>query len=208
MEPSRPEEPRVEVIDTGAPPSAFERWARSLLERRGAKAVSVVGVVLLVLGLWVAFSPDDEQAAAEADTDEPPAALSSTGLRPGPARGREAESSAWKVSPDVAVRRGPEGYSVTFFAVNRGSEPQDPSTFEVSASFVDRPALSYSAECAAVELTRHGYKPLQGSVKPGQGVFVRCTDTTRYRGAPARIDAKTVVVRTTGCHESGRQPGV
>jgi len=66
----------------------------------------------------------------------------------------------------------------------------------------------YEASCAGVELTRHGYRPVKGLVAPGERVFVRCTDTTRYGGEVAWIDPKSVIVRSEPCEHSGGGPDV
>ncbi len=206
MEPNRPDEPAIEVMDTGREHSAFEQWAGSLLRRPAVRLVSLVGVALLVLGLWVAFSPDDEQAVAEGETGAAQAPSGPVGVVP--PLGRHGQTSDWKVSRQVKVRSGPEGTDVVFSVVNRGTTPQDARVIHVMASFADHPALTYTSRCAGVELTGQGYTPLRGKVSPGDRVFMRCTDTTPYRGTPVRIDAKSVVVRTTPCHEEGGQPGV
>jgi hypothetical protein len=113
------------------------------------------------------------------------------------------------VARDVLVTRGPDGSTVTFHVVNRSLQPQDPGVISVSASFVNRPALPYSAHCEAVQIAPPGHQPVHRKAAPGERVLIRCTDSTRYRGEPpARIEAKTVVVKTTLCNESEGQPGV
>ena len=49
-----------------------------------------------------------------------------------------------------------------------------------------------------------GHQPLRGDVAAGDRVFVRCSDTTKYPAAPARIDTASVTVRTVPCDGSGR----
>ena len=205
-----PERPSAEVLDTGRPPGAVERWAGSLLQGRGAKVVGVIGVLLLGAGAWSVVAADDPDSPAAEGTGpvEPASADAPPGLRPPPARGREATTGTWKVTQDVAIRSSPKGHTVTFLAVNGGTEPQDPTRFQVSGGFVDRPGLDYQASCAGVELSPDGYRPLRKPVKPGQEVFVRCVDTTRYGAKVAWLDPKTVLVTTEPCEESGGLPGV
>lgn len=199
----------MEVLETGRPPNALERSARALLRRRGVRAGLAVGALLLLAGGWVVHATDDSPPSATAEAEETGAMITgSPGLRPAPAYGRRGVESTWKVAPDVSVRSGPRGHTVTFFAVNRGPEAQDPHELRVGAAFVDRPRLEYQAACAGVEPAASGYRPLRGKVPAGERVLVRCTDTTEYDGAPARIDPASVVVRTTPCEDAGRSPGV
>ena len=201
----------MEVLDGGRPPGVLERLAASLLRRRGAKAGVAVALVLLLTGGWIAFSPSHEGSSvgATAEAEEASAATGSSGLRPAPALGRQGASAAtWKVAPHVDVRSGPQGHNVLFFAINRGSGPQDPRKLRVAADFVGRPGLTYEASCVGVEHTRQGYEPVAGAVAPGERVLVRCQDMTAYRGRPARIDRRTVVVKTSMCHEGEGSPGL
>ena len=206
MEPNRPDQPQIEVMDTGHPPSRLERWASSLAQRRGVKLGGALVAALLVVGLWVVFTPEEEPAQAETDAAKAPSR--STGIQVVPPQGRPVESSPWKVSREVVVKRGPDGSTVTFHVANRSSQPQDPRVISVSASFVNRPTLTYSSSCESVQIVPPGHQPVHRKVAPGQRVLVRCTDTTKYAGAPARIDRKTVVVKTTPCEDSEGRAGL
>ena len=203
MEPNRPEQPPMEVLESEREPSRLERWAGALLRTRGRR-VGVATVVLLAGGGLVA-SQADRDAGADAEPADAQAAVTATGLRPAPAIGRQgADTSSWRVGRDVSVRSGPRGHTVTFFAVNLGPQAQDPRAIQVDAEFVDRPRLTYEASCAGVERTPRGHQPLRGDVAAGDRVLVRCSDETKYPAAPARIDTASVTVRTTPCDGSGR----
>ena len=202
-----PDRPAVEVLDTGRPPGALERRMTALLQHRGAKAAGVVGVLLIGGGTWAVVG-SEEPVAEGTDAVEPASAEVPPGLRPPPASGRESGTGTWKVTQDVSIRSGPNGHTITFLAVNGGTEPQDPTRFQVAAGFVDRPRLDYQASCAGVKLSPDGYRPLRKPVRPGQEVFVRCVDTTEYGAKVAWIDPKTVLVSTEQCEESRGFSGV
>ena len=204
MDPTRPDLPHVEVLDTGRPPGVLERWLRTW--SFAGKVASASAVALLTGGGWFVLASHGPAAEDDVSVDEAP--VVAPGLRPPPARGREAGSGSWRVSQDVSIRSGPRGHTITFFAANKGTEPQDPARFRVAAGFVDREGLDYRATCAAVRLTSRGYRPRTSLVQPDEEVFVRCTDTTRYGRAVAWIDPKSVVVSTEPCEESRSLPGV
>ena len=203
MEPE--DRPEVEVLDTERPPGAVQLWVESRLRHPAAKA-AVAGVAALVLlGAWSVLPKDEPARAAGGDpvaaADTPP------GLRPPPARGRQAGTGTWQVADDLAIRTGPRGHSVTFTATNRGAEPQDPGRLEVTGAFVDRAGLVYRATCSAAERRARGYRTVQGDVGPRKTVLVRCTDVTKYGGRTAWIDPSTVTVRRIPCEsESSSLP--
>jgi hypothetical protein len=205
MDQERPDAP-VEVLETGRPTGVLERWTRAALARPSARAVLVLGVALCLLGAWVAVrsdsSPPAEPQAEAAAAGVPP------GLRPPPLRAGSGprDTSGWKAPLDLAVRSGPHGHTITFFAVNRGTQPLDPRWFVVSAGFVDQPELAYKASCTGL---RPGTRrPIRGTVPPGMRILVRCDDTTAYQGDPAWIDPPTIVVRAGRCEDSEAGAGV
>lgn len=197
MEGDGGDRPEVEVLDTGRPPGALQRWLSSTLRRPAARAALAVAVALVLAGVWTMLPSDEPPAAADAEptvgADDAP------GLRPPPARGRESPTGDWRVAEDLAVRSGPRGHTVTFSATNRGVERQDPRDLEVTAEFVDRPGLTYRATCAAVRRTPQGHRPLRGTVRPQKTVLVRCRDATRYGGDTAWIDPSSIAVRRIPC---------
>jgi hypothetical protein len=189
--------PEVEVLDTGRPPGALQRWMSGALRRPAARAALAVGVALVLAGVWSTLPGDEPTPAADVEPtvagDEVP------GLRPPPARGREPSTGDWRIAEDLAVRSGPRGHTITFSATNGGVEPQDPRDLEVTAEFVDRPGLTYRGTCAAVRRTPQGYRPLRGTVKPQQPVLVRCRDVTQYDGDTAWIALSSITVRRIPC---------
>lgn len=200
----------MEVLDSEREPSRLERWAGAVLGRPAGMAIAAVTVILVLAGLWVAYSPGGggSSVSADAEADEASASTGSPGLRPAPVLGRQGEDgSSWRVARDVSVRSGPRGHTVTFFAVNLGPRSQDPRALQVDAEFVDRPKLTYEASCVGVELTPRGHETLRGDVAAGERVFVRCSDKTKYPAAPARIDTASVTVRTVPCDGSGGSRG-
>ncbi len=214
MEPHRPDpsdRPPVEVLEGGHEPGAVEQRVRSALQGRWGRAAAVALALALGGGAWWAADKDPApaQEAGRDPADLAELAAVAPGLRPPPARGPQPTTTTdWQVPLDVRISSGPRGHTVTFFAVNRGDRPQDPSDLRVEGGFVDEPDLTYTAECGRVRLTAGGYRPQDGSVAPGKKVFVRCTDTTAYLGRPAWIDPKTVLVRTAPCESEGTGPGV
>ena len=192
--------PEVEVLDTERPPGAVQQWVTATLRRPAGRAAAAVVAALVLVGVWATLPEDEPDAAAE--TDAVALAEAPPGLRPPPARGRAATTGSWQVA-DLAVRSGPRGHLVTFRATNGGGEAQDPSQLEVTGAFVDRPGLVYRATCSRAELTRRGYRAIEGTVRPTRTVLVRCTDVTRYGGRTAWIDPSSVTVRRIPCESEG-----
>lgn len=200
MEPIRPDGTPDEVLSTGRPPGALERWAGSLAARRGFRAV--VAAVLLVgaLGAWLAFS--SRHPATEArpglTSDQ---RVSAPGLRPTPSGDG---TNPWAVGDDLAIRSGPRGHTITFHAVNTSHKAAWPSNLRVDARFLDTRGLIYQAHCFGFRATLHGRRAVDGAVAPGGKVFVRCRDITHYAGKPPRISPWTVHITTVPC---GRESG-
>jgi hypothetical protein len=201
MESGRPDRPEVEVLDTERPPGALQQWVSRMLGRPVVRATVAVVAVLALVGVWITLPGDEPEAAADAEEaaapDTPP------GPRPPPARGRQSPTGSWQVADDLAIRSGPKGHVVTFSAVNGGATAQDPADLEVVAGFVDRAYLQYRATCSGVRLAGRDAPRFRRLVEPGQEVFVRCRDTTRYGGRTAWIDPSSVTVRRTPCESEG-----
>ena len=197
MKPDGRDRPEVEVLDTGRPPGAWQRWMSSTLRRPAARAAMAVAVAPVLAGVWTTL-PGEEPTTA-ADAEPAVGGHDAPGLRPPPARGREPSTGDWRIAEDLAVRSGPRGHTVTFTATNRGAEPQDPRDLEVTAEFIDQPGLTYRATCASAKRTDRGDRTVRRTVAPGRSVPVRCTDVTGYGGTTGWIDPGSITVRRIPC---------
>lgn len=200
MEPNRPEGPPDEVLSTGHPPGAVERWASSLAARPGLRTAAAAGLLVVAVGAWLAATSRDP--AVETRTGLSAAErVSAPGLRPVPSPDG---TNPWEVGDDLAIRSGPRGHTITFHAVNRGHEAAWPSNLRVDARFLDTRGLIYQAHCAGFRATHDGRTVVDGAIPPGEKVFVRCRDITHYAGKPPRISPWTVHITTVPC---GRESG-
>ena len=177
----------MEVLDADRPPSAFARRVESLLDHRGAKGAAGVGVAVLLLGGWSLLAPDEAPEVAQQGAD--PADMG-WGPMPPPApesEERPARAGPWRIVDELTISASKQGRLITFTAVNGADIPRDPRALQVEAGYPGGLASSYAFGCVGGERTARGFERLDGPVQPGEEVVVRCPDTVRLNGQPARL---------------------
>ena len=183
MESDRSQQPPVEVLDSGRPPSAFSQWLDSLLEHRGVKAAGAVVVAALLLFGWQLASDDQPEAGV---ADDPAVPVEPLPPVPQPEE-RPVNTGPWKIGDDLSISFSSDGRLISFTAMNRGRVPQDPRALQVEADYPGGLASSYAFGCVGGKPTADGFEQLDRLVAPGERVLVRCPDTVRLNGAPGRL---------------------
>ena len=196
MEPYRPQQPDVELLED-RPPGTLEQALSALLRYRWVRVAGVAAIALVVaVGFWSELSGDDSAPSAGADPDNAadPAPLDLGEYIPPP--WATAGFGGWEVLGRPAVNPESPVYVVTFRAVNRSDVAQNPRNLRVVGTFAGDPGFAFLAMCTGFDNDAAGeLRPVRSMVESGTQIEVRCADTMEYSGNRPELDRRSLEVQ-------------